>query len=118
MCLAYAMGQLLRHLPIGVRAMWGAGLIFAPVRILPNVSAPPRRQLLLGARALGARELLQAIVLAGRVEPGPPRWSIAVDATHAASMFALAAASRRWRRDALLSAILATTFAATSARAL
>lgn len=110
------MGQLPRHLPIAVRAVWGAGLLLAPVHILPTVSPPPRRQLLLGARALGARELLQAIVLAGRVEPGPPLWSIAVDATHAASMFALAAASRLWRQDALLSAILATTFAATSAR--
>jgi hypothetical protein len=58
-------------------------------------------------RLLGARMLLQALVEAARPEQRILAGGIATDAAHGASMVALAAASRRYRRPASISAAAA-----------
>jgi hypothetical protein len=58
-------------------------------------------------RLLGARMLLQALVEAARPRRRILDGGIATDAAHGASMVALAAASRRYRRPAAISAAAA-----------
>jgi hypothetical protein len=68
------------------------------------------------ARALGARHVLEALVMAREHEHRPPLWMIGVDAAHAASMLLVAARSPRLRRDALASAATASGLIALSWR--
>lgn len=58
-------------------------------------------------RVLGARTLAQGAVLVARPDRRSSRASAGVDATHALTMFALAAVAPRYRRPALLSAGIA-----------
>jgi hypothetical protein len=94
------------------RALWGGALLLAPRRVLRP--GEPRSSVEEGAtRILGARQLAEVAILARRGRSAPPRWTIAVDVVHAASMLALAACSRRYRRDALISltaAVFLTTW--------
>lgn len=62
-------------------------------------------------RILGARELAEAAILARSRRAAPPQWTVAIDLAHGASMLAVAARSRRFRRDALISALAAGVFA-------
>jgi hypothetical protein len=88
-------------------------LVLAPERVLrgiPGLECDSRA--LLFARALGARHLLEGLVL--RRHPSR-EWILAgalVDATHAATMLALAVARPRRRAGALASAATACAFAA------
>lgn len=79
-----------------------------PRQLLALCGGDRSRAVVVAARALGARHVLEALVMAREHEQSPPRWMIAVDATHAASMLALAASSPRLRRDALASAATAS----------
>lgn len=66
-------------------------------------------------RFLGVRLLGQGAALLARPTPGTEAASSAIDAAHAASMVALAIASGRYRRAALVSAAAATVSAAAAA---
>ncbi len=62
-------------------------------------------------RVLGARQMVQAgLALAFPAEPGLGL-GVGVDALHALSMVPVAAAAPRWRRPALVSGLMAATFA-------
>lgn len=62
-------------------------------------------------RVLGARQGLQAAIMAADPTARALRLGAATDAAHAASMAILAVTSRRWRRAGLLDALAATTLA-------
>jgi hypothetical protein len=106
---------------IVIRSTWGTLLLLAPDRLL----APPRsvgtnlpggpRSVVVGARLLGARQVLEASLLARHADQAPPGWSIAVDAVHALSMLGLAAAAPPVRGAALRSAAFAAALATLSA---
>lgn len=66
-------------------------------------------------RILGARHLIESLILATAQDDRPRRWILALDAAHGLSMLALAAASPSLRRDALLSAASAAGLVTLSA---
>jgi hypothetical protein len=85
----------------------GAALVARPEVVAQACSGPdavPRAWIV---RALGARMLLQALVEAARPDRRVIDAGVATDAAHGASMVALAALSRRYRRPASLSAAVA-----------
>jgi hypothetical protein len=106
---------------IVIRSTWGTLLLLAPDRLV----APPgatgtnvpggSRSVLVGARLLGVRQVLEASLLARHADQAPPVWSIAVDAVHALSMLGLAAAAPPLRGAALRSAACAVALATLSA---
>ncbi len=59
-------------------------------------------------RLLGARHVVEALILGQADSARFLRWIMAVDALHGTSMLILAAVNPRLRRDALLSAASAT----------
>ncbi|ALE91743.1 hypothetical protein AOC05_04380 [Arthrobacter alpinus] len=72
-------------------------------------------------RVLGARHVVQALLLAGAgpTTQGVKTWhrcGALVDLAHAATMVALACGDRRWRRPAGIDAALALAFSALEAR--
>jgi hypothetical protein len=86
-----------------------------PCLLLPSRTDPTSAERVV-VRILGARYLAQS---AGGIvvrRPWVPRVDAAIDLTHAATMLALAAADRRHRRPALLSAGVATGFAVADLR--
>ena len=94
-----------RYRPVDVfRALWGLSALAAPGRVvrLFGAGAHPRAARRT-ARILGLRDVAQATLPAGPVER-PHRLAAVVDAVHVATMLALAAVSRTWRRPALTSA--------------
>ncbi len=100
---------------IAARVGWGAGCVVAPRavgRVLGLDPADRRAHRLL--RLLGARDLGQAVLPATAPPPALLRLGTAVDALHAASMYALAAISPGYRRPALTAAAIATTWTATT----
>ena len=68
-------------------------------------------------RALGIRQLCQAIVTGAEPSAAVLLLGAEVDAAHAASMVALALCSRRWRRAALADAMIASLFVLAGAAA-
>jgi len=71
-------------------------------------------------RVLGARQLTQALATGGQPTAAVLALGAVVDAAHAASMLTLGLVTCRWRRAALLDALIAAGFAiagATAARA-
>lgn len=97
---------------IGLRAVAGSALLLAPGRVLGDL---PHRRIdgaaSAFARILGARHLAEAAVL---WRHNTHRWVLAgaaVDATHAATMFALAMARPDARRLALTNALTASALA-------
>lgn len=96
-------------------AVYGLALLVAPAPILrtvPGRHGGPDRRALLAARALGARHLIQAAALLRRPTR---RWMLTgagIDATHAATMLALAVARPNRRAIACISATLALLIAA------
>ncbi len=89
------------------RAGWGFALLVVPERVLA-ISGPgpvPTHALVL-ARVLGARQLLQSAATV--VAPTRPVAAVgaAVDLLHAGTDVALAAVSPRWRRIAVVDALL------------
>jgi hypothetical protein len=100
------------HVITVARAGWAAVLLLAPERVLAIGGQPsiPAAAVVV-ARVLGARQLLQSALTAAA--PTGPLLSVgaAVDAVHAGTDVGLAAVSPRWRRIALIDAVIAATFA-------
>ena len=95
------------------RAGWAAALLLAPERVLGVGGQPsiPTAAVVV-ARVLGARQLLQSALTAAAPTGSLLGVGAAVDALHAGTDVGLAAVSPRWRRIALIDAVLAATFAA------
>jgi hypothetical protein len=111
-------GQTTADLLVATRSGYGWLLACAPRRMI-RVGTPrqPSPSALTMTRVLGARHLLQAMATAWAQAAGLPPVPVllagaAVDATHAASMVALAAFGRRLRHVALADAVLETSFSA------
>ncbi|HZU60342.1 MAG TPA: hypothetical protein VE983_05220 [Solirubrobacteraceae bacterium] len=106
--------------PVGgprlVRAVWGTLLLALPRPILAICGGSRSRPVVAAVRILGARHVLEAVVMAIEHDRRPPRWMMAVDAVHGASMLLVAALSPRLRRNALASAGSATVLVALSLR--
>lgn len=108
--LSYALAMVL----LMIRAVWGTMLVLSPARLVGGSPDREHRRLMLGARLLGARHLIQAGLLVRHAGEPPPRWSISVDAMHGASMLVLAVPRSNLRSVALRSAAVASGFAASS----
>ncbi len=100
---------------MGTRIVWGAVLLASPGRVLAGCPDPVPEYAHVAVRVLGARQLVEGAVLARHPCRPPPEWSIGVDALHALSMLALAAARPGLRPAALRSAAGALTLTALSA---
>jgi hypothetical protein len=87
-----------------LRTAWGAALLLAPRQVLALSGGDRSQPVVLAARLLGARHLLEGLILSSEHRRTPPCWMVSLDLVHAASMVALAAYRPRLRRDALLSA--------------
>ena len=101
-----------------IRACYGAALLCAPgaaLRLGTGRSPGPRARTV--TRVLGARHLVQAAVTMWRPRAAVLAAGAGVDACHAASMLALAAADPRSRRAGLADAVAAAAFAITGAAA-
>ena len=95
---------------------WGALLLTATRPLRRKLTdGPATSQDVALARVLGARQVAQGVVLAAAPRTAPVGG--AVDALHAATMLLLSAISRRHRRAALLSAVVAVLLAVASGRA-
>ncbi|MEU6284494.1 hypothetical protein [Streptomyces sp. NPDC047028] len=98
-----------------VRVAWGSALVVFPGGVLSRCPHTTASRAARGAvRLLGARQVAQG--LAGAWGVVPARWAAVPDALHAASMAALALASRRWRTAALADFVVAGAFAVRTAR--
>ena len=95
-------------------AVYGSALLTAPAPILRALSRrrAADRRALLAARALGARHLAQAVTLMQHPSPGWMLVGAGIDATHAATMLALAIARPNRQTLATISATLALLIAA------
>jgi hypothetical protein len=91
---------------------WGATLLLAPRPLLQAVAREPVDRRVTGvARVLGARSVLQAFATAQRPTRRRLEVGALVDATHAASMIAAAAADIGPRALTIASAATASAFA-------
>jgi hypothetical protein len=107
-----------RRVALAARAGWGAGCLVAPRAVGRLLGLDPADRRAHGfLRLLGARDLGQAVLPATAPPPALLRLGTAVDALHAASMYALAAVSADYRRPALTAAAIATTWTATGRHA-
>lgn len=97
-----------------VRGAWGGVLLLDPGLPLRLGGGRDTTGVREATRILGARHLIEAVVLARTHDPRVRRWVAAVDGVHAVSMLGLAALSPRLRRDALLSAASAAGLVAMS----
>ena len=100
-------------LPPAVRACYGAALLCAPGTALRLCNRHPAgRRARIVVRVLGFRHLAQAMLTLIRPSPEVFAAGAAVDACHAASMLAVAAADPRIRRASIADALAATAFMA------
>lgn len=88
------------------RAVWGGTLLLAPRPLLARAGTASD-PIVKVTRVLGARHLLEALILSRWPQRPPPRWPVVVDGIHAATMIAVATGSRRLRSEALASAAVA-----------
>jgi hypothetical protein len=94
------------------RAGYGAALLAAPGPMIGFCTGqPPSPRARQVARVLGIRHLAQAAVMAWAPGPEMVTAGSAIDLAHAASMLALAVASRPLRRAELADALAAATLA-------
>jgi hypothetical protein len=92
----------------GARVAWGTVLLLRPDAGLCVRPEPAlRRRARVFARVLGARQLLEVLVLSRRRSRRWIELGAAVDGVHGASMLALAALRPDWRRVAAVNALLA-----------
>ncbi|MGB9483515.1 MAG: hypothetical protein WCB86_06435 [Candidatus Dormiibacterota bacterium] len=99
-----------------VRAGLGLfNLLAAFLAPLQLVSQPYGRGARVAVRVLGVRQLAQALVTVGAPNTVVLSLGVGADAAHGTSMSALALFSRRWRRAALVEALIATAFASVGA---
>jgi hypothetical protein len=99
---------------VTVRGGWGVVLLADPGGVLRLGGGLDSRGVRAAVRILGARHLLESLVLATAEGDRPRRWIRAVDAAHGLTMLVLASASPRLRRDARLSAASAGSLVALS----
>ena len=100
-----------------VEGCWGAMLLLAPDPLLSAVAREPiDRRMTDVTRVLGARSVLQSLLTGPRPTRRGLRLGALVDATHALSMLAAAAAGLGPRRLTVTSAATATAFAAAGLR--
>jgi hypothetical protein len=100
-----------------IRAVIGVAHLLAPARSAPGAGGRLTTTGRRVVRVLGARQLTQAAIT-GRCPGRAVLWlGVEVDATHAATMLAVAACSRRYRRPALGNVAMAAAFAAAGALA-
>ncbi len=93
-----------------LRAGYGAALLCAPGPLIRRVTGTRAdRRSRVTARVLGGRHLVQAVSTARFSGPDALRIGASVDASHAASMLALAVGDRSRRRAALVDGTVATT---------
>jgi hypothetical protein len=96
----------------GVRFAWGLALVSVPHRLVQVIAGrSPTRGEIVAARVLGVRQGAQAVAVT-RWPGTAPAVGAGIDVVHAISMVALALVSARRRRLALVSASVATAFAA------
>ena len=94
------------------RAGLGAVLLFFPgLAACLVASRPLERDPRRIIRLLGVRQLSQALVTDDRPSAAVLFFGAEIDVAHAASMVTLALCSRRWRRAALVDAVIASLFA-------
>ena len=86
-----------------LRAGWGLTLLLVPGRLLPR-EAPAG--VVPAARVLGARHLLRAAASVAAPAGPVAVLGTVVDTLHTGSCLVLAAAAPRWRRIALLDAVI------------
>jgi hypothetical protein len=95
-----------------VRGGYGAVLLCAPgTAIRQSGAGPASSRALAVTRVLGARHLIQAAVTAAAPNAAVLTIGAQADFAHAASMLALAAASRPLRRAGLADGLIATVLA-------
>lgn len=94
-----------------VRLVYGVFQLAFPWTVSRLTSAQEERGVIVATRVLGARDVAQALVstYAGR---GVARLGGTVDALHAASALVFAVVHPTARRQALVSAVIATAFSA------
>lgn len=93
----------------------GSVSLLAPHLVMRLSGAPADEVAERTVRVLGARQVIQGVVLLLHPSKTLRAGAVALDATHAASMLALAGLDPRARRAALTSATLATGFAVANA---
>lgn len=102
-----------RSLWPAARAGYGAALVLAPGVVIYLVTGRfPGRRARRVAQLLGTRHLIQAALTAVAPVPAVLAAGAGADGLHAASMLALAAASRGTRQAALTDALAESLFAA------
>jgi hypothetical protein len=89
---------------------WGAALLARPDDVAAAVAGRPTPPSWL-VRVLGARQVVQQLVVLAVPTPAVTRAAAAVDLTHAASMLAALVVAPRYRRAELVSAAVATASA-------
>ncbi|GID31977.1 SDR family oxidoreductase [Paractinoplanes brasiliensis] len=99
------------------RTGWASALLLAPEVLLRTAGRPVPAAATVVARVLGTRQILQAAVTTAAPTARVTLLSAALDALHASTGLALAAASPRWRRIALVDATIATGLAVAAWRA-
>lgn len=95
-----------------IRAAWGTALLLTPDAVLRRLGhgpIDPRTRRV--TQVLGGRELLQGLIASQHRSRASILSGAAVDATHAATMLALAIRHPASRREAAASALIAATFA-------
>lgn len=93
---------------LGLRLTYGAALLVRPGTLLGDLDGHPAGDgLVVAARVLGARNMLQSVMEARFRQPVVRRAGAIVDAIHVVSMLAFAATGGERRRPALLSAAVA-----------
>jgi hypothetical protein len=95
-----------------LHALLGGALLLAPDRLLAATGERPEPGTRVVARVLGGRHLAQGIALRLVADPSAAGVGGVVDGLHCASMVAAAALSRRHRRAAIASGLLAGALAA------
>jgi hypothetical protein len=94
------------------RAGWGlTQLVAAPSIARGMLGGPPDAVTVRAMRILGARQLIQAVVLGRSASRSAHLIGAGVDAIHAASMIVVAVASARRRRAAIAELLTASAFA-------
>ena len=95
-----------------VRAGWGAVLVLCPAAVAGAAAGGPvDGRAVTATRILGARQLLEAAIVAHRPMPAVTAAGASVDVVHALTMCALAVADQDRRRLAATSAVTAAGFA-------
>jgi hypothetical protein len=106
-----------RTLVLAARVLYGCALIAAPRVALGGSAAADDAAARVFARLLGARNLLEAALLARHPSPRTYRIGASIDALHAASMIPLAVLDRRRRGPATASGLAGASFALAAAGA-